>query len=251
MPFASYLYSPYSIVVLLIQVFFAVHAVRTGRMYWLFIIFFFPFVGSVVYFFVEYLPEMRSGRTGLSTVGRTVKRALDPGAEIRGLEDALALADTHDNRVALGRAYRRAARLDDAIRTYESSLSGIHADSPRALAELGAAYHEAGRTADARSAYDRLRGVRALTPEELVLSGRVHEEGGDLAAALRDYTAAAPGGGSAEARCRQAMVLRQMGRADEAKRVFEEVFRHARISSAQYRREQKEWIDLAQREASV
>ncbi|HEX8392262.1 MAG TPA: tetratricopeptide repeat protein [Longimicrobium sp.] len=250
MPFSGYLFSPYSLVILLIQVFFAVHAVRSGKFYWLFIIFFFPLIGSIVYFVVEYLPEMRSGRTGLAKVGTSVKRVLDPGAEIRRLEDQVSLADTHDNRVALGRAYRQAGRLEDAIRTYESSLSGIHADSPKALTELGSAYFEAGRIADARSAYDRLRSVRVLTPDELVLSGRVHEAGGDLPAALRDYTAAAPGGGSAEARCRQALLLKLMGRGDEAKRVFDEVLRHARISSPQYRREQKEWIELAKRETA-
>lgn len=250
MPFSGYLFSPYSFVILLIQVFFAVHAVRAGKFFWLLIIFFFPLIGCIVYFVAEYLPEMRSGRTGLNAVGKTVKRALDPGAEIRRMEDQVSLADTHDNRVALGRAYRQAGRLDDAIRTYESSLTGIHADSPRALTELGSAYFQAGRIADARSAYDRLRGVRALTPEELVLSGRVHEAGGNVDAALRDYTAAAPGGGSVEARCRQAMLLKQLGRGDEARRVFEEVLRHARISSPQYRREQKEWIEIAKRETA-
>jgi hypothetical protein len=46
----------------LFAIFFAVHALRTGRpIFWLMILFFFPFLGSVVYFIVEFLPEMRVG----------------------------------------------------------------------------------------------------------------------------------------------------------------------------------------------
>ena len=44
----------------LVQVYFAVHAVRTGReRQWLFIIIVFPGVGSLIYFFSEYLPDMQ------------------------------------------------------------------------------------------------------------------------------------------------------------------------------------------------
>ena len=37
-----------------VAIFFAVHAVRSGRnMYWIMILILFPFLGSVVYFFAE------------------------------------------------------------------------------------------------------------------------------------------------------------------------------------------------------
>jgi hypothetical protein len=237
-----------SLPVLAMQIFFAVHAIRTGRPYWIFVIFFFPLVGSLVYLFVEYLPEVRAGRSGLSRVTRSVKQVLDPGAEIRRLEDQLSLTDTHDNRVALGRAYRQAGRLDESIRMYESSLEGMYSDSPRALSELSTAYYLAGRMADARTTFERLRRVRKPTAEELTVSGRIAEDSGDLDLALKEYTAAAPGAG-AEARCRQGLVLKRLGRDAEAARVFEEILRHARVSPGHYRKSEKEWIDIAQRES--
>lgn len=240
-----------SLLIVALQVFFAVHAIRTGRPYWIFILFFFPFVGSLVYLFVEYMPEVRAGRSGLSRVTKSVKKVLDPGAEIRRLEDLLTLTDTHDNRVALGRAYRQAGRLDDAIRMYESSLEGIYSDSPRALSELSAAYYLAGRLPEARATFEKLRRVRQPTYEELTLSGRIHEDAGELDAALRDYAAAAPGGAGAEARCRQALVLKKLGREAEAAKIFEDIVRHARLSPGHYRKAQKEWIDIAQREAKA
>ncbi|PLY05430.1 MAG: hypothetical protein C0622_01700 [Desulfuromonas sp.] len=48
------------IIELIAQIYFAVHAGRTGRYWWIFIIIFFPLIGSVVYFFVEYLPELNT-----------------------------------------------------------------------------------------------------------------------------------------------------------------------------------------------
>lgn len=48
----------------IVALFFAVHVVRNNQnMYWLFILFAFPLLGSVVYFFAIYLPEMRHSRT--------------------------------------------------------------------------------------------------------------------------------------------------------------------------------------------
>ena len=50
---------------IVVAVFFAVHALRTGRnMFWLLVLLMFPFLGSVVYFFAEFLPELRHSHTG-------------------------------------------------------------------------------------------------------------------------------------------------------------------------------------------
>ena len=44
----------------IVAVFFAIHAVRTGReLYWLIILFMFPLLGSIVYFAVVVLPDTR------------------------------------------------------------------------------------------------------------------------------------------------------------------------------------------------
>jgi len=233
---------------LAISVFFAVHAFRTGRGYWIFIIFFFPLVGALVYFFVEYLPEVRRGR-GMRAVTRTVARAINPGAEVRRLEDELKLTDTHERRVALARAYREAGRLDDAVRLLEESLTGMYADEPRALWELAGASHAAGRPEQARAAIERLRGVRTLSGEQTLLSARLYEEAGELGAALREYEVAAAEATGEEARCRYALLLKRSGRADEARRLFERIVLHARVSPAHFRRSEKEWIEIARREA--
>jgi len=55
-----------------------VHAVRTRQnSYWLFILFAFPLLGSVAYFFGIYLPHSRLERGALKVVSAAV-RAIDP-----------------------------------------------------------------------------------------------------------------------------------------------------------------------------
>jgi hypothetical protein len=55
---------------MIIAVFFAIHAMRRGQqMYWLWILFVFPFLGSVVYFFAMYLPNTRMEHNMRSGVG--------------------------------------------------------------------------------------------------------------------------------------------------------------------------------------
>ena len=66
-----------------IAIFFAVHAVRTGRqMYWIMILIIAPFLGSLIYFFAEYLPEMRHSTVARKSA-RVVKSIVDPNRELR------------------------------------------------------------------------------------------------------------------------------------------------------------------------
>jgi hypothetical protein len=230
-----------------LQVVFAIHVLRTGRpVWWLFVILFFPFVGSLIYFFVEFLPAMRTGRG--PSVAREVARKLNPGAEIKRLEDVAALTPTVNNRMELARAYLRAGRTGEAILTYESCAQGIHADDPRLLYETAGAYFQAERWSEARGAFERLRKQGTITPEQQLLGARIYEESGDDEAALAAYAALAGRGAGEEGRTRYALLLKKVGREDEAYAIFDQIVRHARLSSSHYRREEKEWIEIAKRE---
>ncbi|MFL6680867.1 MAG: PLDc N-terminal domain-containing protein, partial [Burkholderiaceae bacterium] len=87
-----------------IAVYFAVHAVRTGRnMYWIMILILFPFLGSVVYFFAEYLPEMRHSTVARKSA-RVVKSIVDPNRELREARLSFDRTPTVDNRSRLAEA---------------------------------------------------------------------------------------------------------------------------------------------------
>ena len=72
-----------------IAIYFAVHAVKTGRnTIWLFVLLSFPFLGSMVYLFAEFLPEKRHSRVVRNT-GAALKALIDPKRALREAEHAL------------------------------------------------------------------------------------------------------------------------------------------------------------------
>jgi hypothetical protein len=229
--FGFFPFSLWWLVSLAIQLFFAVHAVRNGKPWWLLILFFFPFVGSLVYLFVEYLPSRHAG--GVEDAARGIARRLNPGAEVRRLEDQVAHNPSVDNRMEL---------------LHRLCLSGVHGGDPKVLYALAEALHANGQVAEARQTFDLLRQHKTPSREQLLLSARIHEDAGELEEAAREYAPLARHAVGEEARTRYGLLLRRLGRHDEARSIFEEVLRHARMSPGFYRREHREWIAIARRE---
>ncbi|RVT87941.1 hypothetical protein [Inhella crocodyli] len=109
-------------------IFCAIHAVRSGQQtYWLFILFSFPMLGSVVYLLTIYLPHGRLHRQANRTL-RAVGRALDPGRELREARAALEETPTAQNQMRLAAALLAADQLDEAAATYEQCLQGPFAN---------------------------------------------------------------------------------------------------------------------------
>jgi hypothetical protein len=124
----------------LFAIFFAVHALRTGRqIYWLMILFIFPIVGSVVYFIVEFMPEMRVGAS-VNKVTSVAGRALDPTRDLRQARDALDMTPTAQNRMLLARALMNADQPAEAAAQFEECLKGPFASDPE-IAYLAAQAH--------------------------------------------------------------------------------------------------------------
>lgn len=115
----------------IIALFFAVHVVRSGReQYWLWILFSFPLLGSIVYFFAIYLPTSRL-QSGVRKAATAAVRNLDPGRELREAELAFDMTPTAQNQVRLAQAHLEAGNTEEAVRQFEACLSGpFAADSP-------------------------------------------------------------------------------------------------------------------------
>lgn len=114
----------------LIALFFAVHAVRTGReLYWLIILVTFPLLGSLVYFLAIYLPQSRLERT-LGKAGSAVLKSLDPGRDLREAQQAYDLTPTAHNQIQLANALLDAGMVSQAVDQFESCLCGPFAGDP-------------------------------------------------------------------------------------------------------------------------
>jgi hypothetical protein len=231
------------------QVFFAVHAVRTGRDRWLWLIIVFPLVGGLVYFFVEFLPDLRH-QPVTRKAGSGLSKLLDPGRELRQLRDQLARTDSINNRKALADDYVRAGLFKDAIDLYQTCLKGTYVDDPGIMEGLSLAHFFQEDYAGAKKHLLRLKEIQAeKTPHEFkLLLARTYEELGEQENAVDEYTRLLRLHSGEEARCRYALLLKKLGRTAEARNLFNAIINETRIQPKFYRKAQKKWVEMAQRE---
>ena len=234
-------------IVLLIQLCFAYHALRTGRAYWwLFVIMAFPVMGCVLYYLIEVFPTSRESRSA-EKAARAIARALDPDKTLRERVADLEACGSVENRVLLARECVEHRMYGDAATLYRSCLAGVHESDPdiryglaHALA-MDDAFEEALAVA---------RGLRATHPSfrasdvGLVVAksfeglNRIDEALGELEVLAESY----PG---EEGRWRYGALLVRIGRLAEGREVFQRMLRNAQRMPPHYRQAQGEWLNLA------
>lgn len=128
----------------LVALFFAVHALRSGQqIYWLFILFSFPLLGSIVYFLAIYLPNSKLEHVTRKVISSAAK-SLDPSRELREARAAFDYTPTAQNQMRLALALLETGAAEEAAKNYEACLKGPFASDPeikfcasRALVESG------------------------------------------------------------------------------------------------------------------
>lgn len=232
----------------LIALAFAVHAVRSGQeRYWLFVLFAFPLLGSVVYALAVWLPEARHSRTGRQVTTR-VKRAIDPTGELRAAQEAFDFSATTENRMRLAEALLGCGRASEAVPLYQAALHGVHRDDPHLQVRLALALLEAGHATAAREQLDALirarPGFRSVQAH-LIYARAVAAEG-DRARAREEFEAVLPQCVGYEARARWVQQLYAWGETDEALRLRDEALREARRLPRHARQLNREWLQSLQ-----
>lgn len=85
---------PLIIISLTIQLALVVHIIRTGRSStWIFLVLFFPLIGTLAYLIVELLPELMGTRAARK-MKRDVSAAINPDRELKAASERLAVAGT-------------------------------------------------------------------------------------------------------------------------------------------------------------
>ncbi|NRR30632.1 hypothetical protein HSX11_10585 [Oxalobacteraceae bacterium] len=180
----------------LVALFFAVHAIRSGQqLYWLLILFSFPLFGSVVYFVAIYLPNSRLQHSAGKVVNAAAK-ALDPGRELREAREAFDYTPTAQNQMRLASAQMEAGATADAAATYEACLQGAFASDLEIRYGAARATLACGRAADTIAHLDRIRRsdvnfraeqVSLLLAQALAAAGRQQEAKGEFEFALSRF----------------------------------------------------------------
>ncbi len=242
--------SPILILSVLLQIGCAVHVVRTGRpLYWIFILLIGSFIGVAVYLIAEVLPEMRNNR-GARRVLKKVQASIDPGRDTRRAEERLELADTQDNRRRLAEQHLLRGEFAEAESRYRAALTGLYRTDPDLMLGLAKAQFGLDRAQDAKQTLDDLIAANPdyRSSDGHLLYARAVEAGGDIPAALHEYETVAQGYPGEEARVRHALLLKKSGNLDKANAVFAEALKRAKLAPDYYRREQREWLEIAKRE---
>ena len=128
----------------IIAICFAVHAVRTGQgLYWLFILFVFPMLGSVVYLFAVYLPSLRQSR-GARVATQAITQFVDPNRALREARAEFDRSPTVQHRMRLGEALLEAGNASEALEHFQAAANGPFANDPVLLLGLARAQFAMG-----------------------------------------------------------------------------------------------------------
>jgi hypothetical protein len=209
----------------LVALFFAVHAVRTGQQtYWLFILFSFPLLGSIVYFLAIYVPNSRLEHGARKVVARAVK-ALDPTRELRDARAAFEYTPTAQNQMRLAAALLEAGAPDEAANTYEACLKGAFANDLDIRFGAARACVDAGRPADAVHHCEAMRAANPSFRSEPVslLRARALAAAGRSPEARAEFEFAVQRFGSFESRAEFAIWAAKAGDKGTALRLQAEI----------------------------
>jgi hypothetical protein len=237
-------------VVLLIQLCFAYHALKTRRAWWwLGIIMGFPVLGCVLYYFVEVFPNTRESRKAERAVQAIVK-SFDPDRSLRERVANLEDCGSVDNRAALARSCMERRMYREAASLYRSCLAGVHQSDPDIRLGLSAALLGGGEFKDAHAFAQGLRKSHASfrAAEVQLVAAKALEGLGRFDDALAEYRVLADTYAGEEGRWRYGALLERMGRGTEAGDIFRRMLRHAERMPEHYREAQREWLALARQQ---
>lgn len=231
----------------LIQIAFAIHVIRSGReMYWLYLILFLPGIGCAIYFFTQVMPDMQNNYT-VRKAGNRLLKAMDPARELRHRKDELEIADTVENRVKLADECIEAGFHDEAINLLQRCQQNGH-DDPDILLKLAQAQYGADQYQASVDTLDTLISTHPnfRSHDGHLLYARGLEALGNIPQALEEYQALATSFPGEEARWRYARLLQQQGQNGRARQVLEEILLRVKRAPKYYRRKEQEWVKQAE-----
>jgi hypothetical protein len=235
----------------LVALFFGVHAMRTGRnMYWLIILFSFPLLGSIVYFFVEYLPHSRLDR-GINKAAGAAMKLLDPEREYREATAAFELTPTAQNKIRLAKAALDRGNAQEAVGHYQDALRGPFAGDPELLFGLASALLCQEISASSARAVEVVQQLRTAHPdyrkdEVALLAARAFAGGGRTADAAAAFEHALATYNNVETRARYIAWLAAQGDLTQASHHLDDLLKAAGHWSPHARTINREWLALAQ-----
>ena len=143
----------------LIAVCFAIHAIRNGQpFFWLWILFVFPFLGSVVYFIAVYLPQSRMPHQA-NMLSKKALHVLQPNRAINQAKIQYENIPSVDNAVRYAEYLTQAGKTAVAIDILKQKYSSLVENDTAYLEQLATAYLQDQQAQNALTITDKITSI--------------------------------------------------------------------------------------------
>ena len=222
-----------------------IHCLRRGNQNkWIWLIVFLPLIGCIVYIFTEMVTgnEIQKVQTGIGSI-------LNPGGNIKRLEENLRFSDTFNNKVQLADAYLAEGHIDEAIELYESSLTHAFEENEYVHAQLIIAYYEKQRYTDLISVAKKIyRLPQFARSKSNMLYAIALGYTGNNELAEKEFKKMKSRFAYFEPRYQYGMFLKRSSRIDEARSIFSEMLEEGSHLSPREKRSNRVWLNKAKEE---
>jgi len=237
---------------ILISLAFAYHCIRTGRPWWWLLVIGVvpPPFGWAAYVIFAILPDL-FGSHSARRFADNVSTMADPGRGYREKLREVERIGSADAKRALAEECIKRGMFQDAVDLYQGAMNGpIGQGDPVLLRGMARAKLLAGDGAGAVEAFEKLKAMdRAAFDSDTELDyARALVLVGQTDAALRQFEAVVPRYPGEEARCRYAVLLKQLGQTERATKLFREIVDNVKHAPGYYRTRQREWYRIAKGE---
>jgi len=243
-PFYSLGYLYYLVPVL--QIICILHALKTNRRDWIYLLIFLPGIGGIVYIIREILPGLR--HSGMNNNGIN---NFFSGSRIKQLERNLKIADTDANKLLLAEEYARQQNFEKAIELTGSCLKGIYANNADMMLSMARYTFGAKQYTQSLEWLEKSlqqKKQRFDRPEDELLYAKTLHQSGYKARAEAAYQKMIQVHHSIEARYHYALLLKEEGRNEEARQTLVTLLEDRKLHPKYVRRVNAKWISASRKE---
>jgi hypothetical protein len=234
--------------VLLIDLAFAWHIIRTGRSpLWIMAVALGQALGWIAYIVFALLPDMLRSNSARRFADNVVSAA-DPGRGYREKLRNVEQVGSVDSKRALAEECIRMGRFADAVELYESAMQGpLGGSDPALLKGLGRARMLSGDGAGAEALFVTLKEVdpAAFDADAELDYARALALQSKNDAAVAQYEKVVARYPGEEARARFGLLLESLGQQARAQALFTEILKSVKGAPSYYRSRQREWVSIA------
>ncbi len=234
-----------SLLLMAVNLFFIVHAIKTGRpFYWIWIIFVMPVLGAAAYFIIEMRPNLRS-----IDWAELKWRFAAPQTRIAALNEVATKSPTVKNRMRLAREFESQGKWTLAANTYRECLNGVFHDDARLMICLACAVLEEGKFDQAHEIIGKVPDQRdhKLDDDRKLSLLRCQAAVGNFDDAIGGLEELASRKSSLDARFFLAQAKALAGHDDEANADLKTLLETYRNGSPLFRKHELHWYAKAQK----